>query len=55
MAWVCGVMVISALIKKLMHLETLQDDDVGDDLLGQSEGPGEPQGAGIHPETRPLG
>mgnify|MGYP003344387867 CR=1 FL=1 len=25
----------------------------GDDLLGQAEGPGEPQGAGIHPETRP--
>ncbi len=50
-----GVMVISPLIKKLMHLDTLQDDDVGDDLLGQSEGPGEPQGAGIHPETRPLG
>ena len=48
-----GVMVISPLIKKLMHLDTLQDDDVGDDLLGQSEGPGEPQGAGIHPETRP--
>ena len=48
-----GVMVISPLIKKLMHLDTLQDDDVGDDLLGQAEGPGEPQGAGIHPETRP--
>ncbi len=48
-----GVMVISPLIKKLMHLDTLQDDDVGDDLLGQSEGPGEPQGAGTHPETHP--
>ena len=47
-----GVMVISPLIKKLMHLDTLKDDDVGDDLLGQTEGPGEPQGAGIHPETR---
>ena len=48
-----GVMVVSPLIKKLMHLDTLQDDNVGDDLLGQAEGPGEPQGAGFHPETRP--
>ncbi|HCC26568.1 MAG TPA: MFS transporter, partial [Erythrobacter sp.] len=47
------VILISGLVKRLMHLDTLQDDDVGDDLLGQSEGPGEPQGAGIHPETRP--
>ncbi len=46
------VLVISPLIKKLMHLDTLSDDNVGDDLLGQSEGPGEPQGAGIHPATR---
>ena len=48
-----GVMVISPLVKKLLHLDTLRDDDSGDDLLGQAEGPGEPQGAGIHPETRP--
>ena len=47
------VILISGLVKRLMHLDTLQDDDVGDDLLGQSEGPGEPQGAGIHPEPRP--
>ena len=47
------VLVISPLIKKLMHLDSLRDDTVGDDLLGQEEGPGEPQGAGIHPETRP--
>ena len=47
-----GVMVISPLIKKLMHLDTLVDDTIDDDLLGQAEGPGEPQGAGIHPETR---
>ncbi|BBI19615.1 putative transporter YclF [Qipengyuania flava] len=47
-----GVMVISPLIKKLMHLDTLVDDTLDDDLLGQAEGPGEPQGAGIHPETR---
>ena len=48
-----AVLVISPLIKKLMHLDTLRDDNVGDDLLGQGEGPGEPQAAGIHPETRP--
>ena len=48
-----AVMVVSPLIKKLMHLDTLVDDNVGDDLLGQAEGPGEPQGAGFHPETRP--
>ncbi len=47
-----AVVVISPLVKKLMHLDTLRDDDVGHDLLGQAEGPGEPQGAGIHPETR---
>ena len=47
------VLVISPLIKKLMHIDTLQDDNVGNDLAGQAEGPGEPQGAGIHPATRP--
>lgn len=46
------VVVISPLVKRLMHLDTLSDDDVGDDLEGQAEGPGEPQGAGIHPATR---
>ena len=48
-----GVLVIAPLVKKLMHLDTLRDDTVGDDLLGQAEGPGEAQGAGIHPQTRP--
>ncbi|WP_375289245.1 peptide MFS transporter [Qipengyuania sp.] len=48
-----AVLVIAPLVKKLMHLDTLRDDTVGDDLLGQAEGPGEAQGAGIHPETRP--
>ncbi|WP_432201467.1 peptide MFS transporter [Erythrobacter sp. W53] len=46
-----AVMLVSPLIKKLMHLDTLQDDNVGDDLLGQSE-LGEPQAAGIDPATR---
>ncbi|WP_370178384.1 peptide MFS transporter [Alteriqipengyuania sp.] len=44
------VMVISPFVKKLMHLDTLRDDD---DLEGQAEGPGEPQGAGVHPTTKP--
>jgi POT family proton-dependent oligopeptide transporter len=34
-----------------MHLDALADDDVGDDLLGQSEAGG-PDSAGIHPATR---
>jgi POT family proton-dependent oligopeptide transporter len=45
------VIVISGLVKKLMHLDTLGDDDVGDDLSGGSE-VGEPQAAGVHPATR---
>ena len=45
------VLVISPLVKKLMHLDTLQDDNVGDDLEGQGE-VGEAQAAGIHPATR---
>ncbi|WOE76522.1 peptide MFS transporter [Alterisphingorhabdus coralli] len=45
------VMVISPLITKLMHLDTLKDDNVGDDLVGQ-RGVGEPQAGGMHPETR---
>ncbi|MEP3916749.1 MAG: peptide MFS transporter [Parasphingorhabdus sp.] len=42
-----AVMVISPLIKKLMHLDTLKDDD----LEGQSE-IGEPAAAGVHPTTK---
>ncbi len=48
-----GVMVISPLIKRLMHLDTLRDDNVGDDLEGQSAAGLEPQEAGMHPSTRP--
>ena len=48
------VMVISPFVKKLMHLDTLEDESIDDDLEGQAEGPGEPQGAGIHPTTRPT-
>lgn len=45
------VILISGLVKRLMHLDTLQDDNVGDDLSGGSE-VGEPQAAGVHPATR---
>ena len=48
-----AVMVISPLIKKLMHLDTLQDDTVDDDLYGQSE-VGEPQAAGMRPAIKPA-
>ncbi|MXO96820.1 MFS transporter [Erythrobacter aquimaris] len=47
-----AVMVLSPLIKKLMHLDTIKDDSIDDDLEGQSEFPAEPQAAGIHPATR---
>ncbi|MGP1282610.1 MAG: peptide MFS transporter [Parasphingopyxis sp.] len=42
-----AVMIISPLIKKLMHLDTLKDDSIDDDMLGQSE-LAEPQAAGIN-------
>ncbi|MEE4316787.1 peptide MFS transporter [Erythrobacter dokdonensis] len=44
-----GVLVISPLIRKLMHLDTLKDDE----LAGDAE-LGEAQAAGIHPATRPA-
>ncbi|RDC61244.1 putative transporter YclF [Alteripontixanthobacter maritimus] len=50
-----AAMVISPLIKKLMHLDTLADDNVGDDLEGLSQAGLEQQEAGIHPATRPKG
>ncbi|WP_077146671.1 peptide MFS transporter [Sphingopyxis sp. KK2] len=43
-----AIIVISPLIKKLMHLETLRD---ADDLAGQKE-LGEPAAAGVHPEPK---
>jgi len=45
------VMVVSPLVKRLMHLDTLRDDDVGDDLLGQKEAGLEAQEAGMHPQS----
>lgn len=50
--WAIGfgvlVIVVSPLIKKLMHLDTLRD---ADELAGQNE-LGEPQAAGVHPEPK---
>ena len=44
------VLALSPLVKRWMHLDALRDDNVGDDLLGQAEA-GEPQIAGVHPQT----
>ena len=48
-----AVMVLSPLIKKLMHLDTIRDDTVGDDLEGQAGAGLEAQEAGMHPSTNP--
>jgi POT family proton-dependent oligopeptide transporter len=45
------VLLLSPFVKRWMHLDTLGDDDVGDDLLGQAEA-SEPQIAGVHPATQ---
>ena len=47
-----GVMVLSPLVRKLMHLDTLQDDTVDDDLEGAAEAGLEAQEGGIRPSTR---
>jgi POT family proton-dependent oligopeptide transporter len=49
-----AVFVVSPLIKKLMHLDTLSDDDnaaEAERVFGDSE-IGEPQAAGIHPASK---
>jgi POT family proton-dependent oligopeptide transporter len=47
------VLVISPFVKRLMHLDTLRDDNVSSDLEGQSEAGIEAHEAGFHPSTRP--
>ena len=49
-----GVLLLSPIVKRWMHLDTLKDREVDDDLLGDVE-VGEPQAAGAHPATRPAG
>lgn len=46
------VFALSPIVKRWMHLDTLGDDNVGDDLEGAA-GVGEPQAAGTHPTTNP--
>ena len=45
------VLALSPIVKKWMHLDTLGDDNVGNDLRGGEE-MGEPEAAGVHPELR---
>jgi len=45
------VMVLAPFVQRLMHLDTLRDDDVGDDLLGQAQAGLDAQEAGVHPRT----
>jgi POT family proton-dependent oligopeptide transporter len=44
------VVLVSPLVKRLMHLDKLRDDNVSDDLAGERE-VAEPQAPGIHPAT----
>ncbi|MFC4292260.1 peptide MFS transporter [Sphingorhabdus arenilitoris] len=44
-----AVLIVAPLIKKLMHLDTLKDDEVGSHLTGT--GAAEPDAAGAHPAT----
>jgi proton-dependent oligopeptide transporter, POT family len=46
------VLALSPLVKRWMHLDTLEDRNVGNDLAGQAEA-GEPQIAGMHPAVQP--
>jgi POT family proton-dependent oligopeptide transporter len=48
------VLALSPIVKRWMHLDTLKDRNVTDDLAGEDE-IGEPQAAGIHPATNPQG
>jgi proton-dependent oligopeptide transporter, POT family len=49
------VLVLSPLVRRLMHLETLRDDTPDDDLEGQRQAGLEAQQAGMHPATFPPG
>lgn len=47
------VLALSPIVRRWMHLDTLRDSNIGDDLAG--EGAGEAEAAGMHPATRPRG
>jgi len=46
------VLALSPIVRGWMHLDTLRDADVGDDLEGQRQAGIEAQEAGLHPATR---
>ena len=46
------VLALSPIVKRWMHLDTLDDHNVSDDLAGQSQAGIEAQEAGVHPATR---
>lgn len=50
-----AVIVVSPLVKRLMHLDTLKDDNVGNDLEGMAEAGMEALEGGVHPTTKPKG
>ncbi|MBB4857905.1 POT family proton-dependent oligopeptide transporter [Novosphingobium chloroacetimidivorans] len=47
------VLALSPIVKRWMHVDTLQDRDPGDDLAGQAQAGIDNQEAGIHPAVRP--
>ncbi|SFF90398.1 proton-dependent oligopeptide transporter, POT family [Novosphingobium sp. CF614] len=47
------VLLLSPIVKRWMHLDTLEDRVSDDDLLGQEAIGLEPQEAGMHPELKP--
>jgi len=47
------VLVLSPIVRKWMHVETLADAEPGDDLEGQRQAGLEAQEAGMHPSVRP--
>lgn len=47
------VLVLSRIVKRWMHVETLDDGDPGDDLRGLPQAGLEAQEAGMHPAVRP--
>ena len=50
-----GVLALSPIVRRWMHLETMRDAEIGDDLAGRTQAGLEPQEAGMHPATRPQG
>jgi POT family proton-dependent oligopeptide transporter len=48
-----AVLVLSPIVKKWMHVASLEDRDPGDDLDGQAQAGLEAQEAGMHPSVRP--